>query len=211
MDTHRIGRALALAALAAGVAVACAPERAPLAPAARAARTELVAAPTVDGATKLVSWRAPALRRANALREDVTVGATIGPRGGRLAIPEAGFALDIPAGAVAAPTAFTVTALAGDLLAYEFGPSGSNFPVALRATQDLRDTQARKLRKGTTLNLGYFQTPADLDVAAGTANVAQEMRGTVDQSGRYLTVGIPHFSGWLILWRDGEEDSTQTP
>ena len=215
MRNLRITASLAVAALLTGAAVACAPDRAPLAPSVGMHAANVVA-PGSDSvsslSTKPTSWSASGLRRETPLAADITVEKVIGPRGGRLEIRAAGFSLDVPAGAVAQPTTFRVTALAGDMLAYEFGPSGAEFPVALRGTQELRGTLAHRLPRGATLTLGYFRTPSDVDAATGTAMVAQELSAVVDGSGHRLDFRIPHFSGWIILWRgDGGADSTQTP
>jgi hypothetical protein len=218
MRTNRFVTRLGLVALTAMAFGACAPDSVTTAPAFApgAAHASLDPADVpVDGAQAKPSPVAPVsvtgVRRARALASDVTVERVIGPRGGRLAVEGAGFTLVVPAGAVAVPTAFRVTALAGELLAYEFGPSGSSFAVPLQATQDLGATNVHRLPKRATLNLGYFAAPTDLDAAAGTAMIAQETSGTVHPGGRSATFPIPHFSGWIIHWRSGgTRDSTET-
>ena len=215
MRTNRFVTRLGLVALTAIAFGACAPDGVTTAPAnAPGAHASLDVA--IDGAhaqpTHLGALSVTGVRRAHALESDVMVEELIGPGGGRLEIEEAGFVLDVPAGAVAEPTAFRVTALAGELLAYEFGPSGSSFAVPLRATQNLKATNAHRLPKRASLRLGYFASPADVDAATGTATVAQEMMGAVHPGGRSATFAIPHFSGWIIHWRlDGSSDSTETP
>ena len=207
MRNLRVSASLAVLALLSGVAIACAPDRAPSAPsigprvADVAPTSELL---TTDAMrTQPTTWSVSGLRREQPLAADVSTSQVIGPRGGRLTIPEAGFVLDVPPGAVARETTIKVTALAGDMLAYEFGPSGTSFPVALRGTQDLKGTLAQRLPRGAQLSLGYFQAPSDLDASTGTAMVAQEVQATVDQSGHRLIFGIPHFSGWIVMWRGG--------
>ena len=218
MHSPRFARALAGAALAIGTVLGCAPERTPLAPPARRADllstvTSPVGETTEEVAlAKVGTWSLPALRRNAPLRADITVSATIGPRGGRLDIPAAGFALEVPEGAVLLPTEFRVTALAGDLLAYEFGPDGATFAVPLVATQDLKVPQVQRLPKRASLRAGYFRSASDLDRSSSTASVAQETGATVSATGHRLSFRIPHFSGWIILWRDGDSaDSTGTP
>ena len=212
MRNLRITAALAVALLT-GTAVACGPDRAPTAPAIGAPRADVASsADLLSADSRTASWSVAGLRRERPLASDITVRQVIGPRGGKLSIPAAGFTLDVPAGAVATETTFSVTALSGEMLAYEFGPSGTSFPIALRGTQDLSGTLAKRLPRGATLGLGYFRTPSDVDATTGTAMVAQEVRATVDQSGHRLTFGIPHFSGWIILWRgDGGADTTEVP
>ena len=214
MRTNRFATRLGLVALVAIAFGACAPDGVTTAPAIASGGPHATLDVAVDGAqaqpTREIS--VTGVRRARALESDVTVEELIGPRGGRLEVPEAGFALDVPAGAVAEPTAFRVTALAGEMLAYEFGPSGSTFAVPLQATQNLRATNVHRLPKRATLRLGYFASPADVDAAAGTATVAQETMGTVHPGGRSASFPIPHFSGWIIHWRSGDtSDSTETP
>ena len=212
MRNLRIAAALAVALLT-GTAVACAPDRAPTGPTIGAPRADV--APSADLLSadgRAATWSVSGLRRERPLARDISVRQVIGPWGGKLSIPGAGFTLEVPAGAVATATTFQVTALAGEMLAYEFGPSGSSFPIALRGTQDLSGTLAKRLPRGAKLGLGYFRTPSDVDSATGTAMVAQEVQATVDQSGHRVTFGIPHFSGWIILWReDGGADSTEVP
>ncbi len=216
MPTNRFATRLGLVALTALAFGACAPDGVTTAPASVRSSVQATRDVAVDGAqarpTDVGALSVTGVLRTHALESDVTVEELIGPRGGRLEIEEAGFVLDVPPGAVAEPTAFQVTALAGELLAYEFGPSGSSFAVPLQATQDLKATNANRLSKRAALRLGYFASPADVDAAAGTATIAQEMTGTVHPGGRSATFPIPHFSGWIIHWRSGDSgDSTQTP
>jgi hypothetical protein len=219
MRTNRFVARLGFVALTAMAFGACAPEgvtTAPaIAPGAAHASLDPAGDVPVDGAqakpSPLGRMSVTGVRRARGLASDITVERVIGPRGGRLEVEGAGFSLVVPAGAVAEPTAFRVTALAGELLAYEFGPSGSSFAVPLQATQDLRATNVHRLPTRATLNLGYFAAPTDVDAATGTAIIAQETTGTVHPSGRSATFPIPHFSGWIIHWRSGgTRDSTGT-
>ena len=69
--------------------------------------------------------------RAVPLKNDITVKAVIGSKGGTLTIPDAGLTLVVPAGAVKSNTTFTATAIAGRLVAYEFEPHGTTFAVPL--------------------------------------------------------------------------------
>ncbi|MGZ8412746.1 MAG: hypothetical protein ACXWZS_03395 [Gemmatirosa sp.] len=189
-----------------GTAMACAPDRSPTAPSLGASDVGAVRT-SVSGAAATKTWSVVGLRRAHPLRTDLTVTRVIGPRGGRLDHEAAGFTLEVPAGAVATPTTFRVTALAGEMVAYDFGPDGSVFPKALRATQDLRNTSAPRLPRNVSFTLGQIGADGKL-LAAPT----QEVTGTVDRTGRSVSFGIPHFSGWIVMWRDGRGgDSTEVP
>jgi hypothetical protein len=191
-----------------GAAMACAPDRSPTAPSLGASdvgavRTSVSSAAAASSPT----WSVVGLRRTRPLRTDLTVTQVIGPRGGRLDHAAAGFSLEVPAGAVAKATTFRVTALAGETVAYDFGPDGSVFPKALRATQDLRNTNAPRLPRNVAFALGQVDAAGRL-----MAGATQEVTGTMDRTGLSVSFGIPHFSGWIILWRDGSgSDSTEVP
>src|SRR5688500_13814830 len=81
------------------------------------------------------------LERKTALTKDITVSATIGDKGGTLSIPAAGLTVTIPAGAVKAQTKFSVTAIKGTMVAYEFGPDGITFAKSLAAQPALNVTK----------------------------------------------------------------------
>jgi hypothetical protein len=69
----------------------------------------------------------------------------------------------------------------------------------------------QRLPRRASLRAGYFRSAADLDHASATASIAQESGTTVSATGHRLGFRIPHFSGWIVLWRDGDPaDSTQT-
>ena len=75
-----------------------------------------------------------ALRRHEPLLTDVSTSQVIGVEGGEIVIPTAGVSLVVPALALSADTQITVTALAGDAVAFEFAPHGLQFlvPAAIR-------------------------------------------------------------------------------
>jgi hypothetical protein len=207
---------LAAVVLLTGAAMACAPDRSPMAPSLAASdvgapRTSISGADALTAIgslrTSSAAWSVVGLRRERALRSDLTVTQVIGPRGGRVSHAAAGFTLDVPAGVVSKPTTFRVTALAGEMVAYDFGPDGAAFPIALRGTQDLRVTNAPRLPRNASFTLGQISTDGRL-----AASVTQEVTGTVDRTGRSVSFGIPHFSGWIIMYRDGNgADSTEAP
>ena len=65
---------------------------------------------TVTVATRLVP-----------LEQELSASAVIGPEGGTLQLPEAGLRVTVPKNAVGTDVTFTVKALPGAMLAYEFG------------------------------------------------------------------------------------------
>jgi hypothetical protein len=213
MRTNRFATRLGLVALTTLSLGACAIDNAPSAPALAPGDPRAALLESSTQAAALAPYATNGLRRARPLAASVSAAQVIGPRGGRLELSEAGFAIDVPAGAVASATTFRVTALAGDMLAYEFSPSGTTFAVPLSATQDLRATNVGKLPKQGSLRFAYFTSPTETDGGMSAvlgAGLAMETRGTLQQSGRAASFPVPHFSGWIIHWRlDGTADSTE--
>lgn len=142
------------------------------------------------------------LRWRHQLKEDLSASAVIGPAGGVLALPATGVRLVVPPGAVARPTTFGVTALAGKLVAYDFEPAGSTFPVALRVEQDAAFIDTKRAPT-TAVIAGYFPSRANLDQALGTGSVTEVI--ATSWSSSTLTFPVWHFSGYIISWgRDGD-------
>jgi hypothetical protein len=139
------------------------------------------------------------LTRQKALPRDLTVAAEIGIAGGRLSIPAAGFELIVPPNAVRKPTRFTVTAVAGNLVAYEFGPHGTVFPTSLRAKQDLSVTNWNPLSV-RPLTAGYFQDRGALNHQYATALVSEVIEGLTMPLFRQFVWPIDHFSGYVVAW-----------
>jgi hypothetical protein len=192
-----------LAAVALGLAAAACADagRTPVAPDA-AAWAQQTAMPLLrKSATKV---RVSGIRWRKALERDESASAVIGPAGGVLALPTTGLRLVVPAGAVSQPTRFAATALAGKLAAYDFEPSGSVFPVALRVEQDLSFIDT-KHGDPTRAAAGYFPNRVDLDQARATGDVVELI--PVAWSTRTVTFPVWHFSGYIMSW--GFQDSEQ--
>ena len=139
------------------------------------------------------------LTRKQELTKDITVTAVIGSNGGRLAIPAAGFELVVPRYAVKKSTRFTVTAIKGKLVAYEFGPHGTNFPRSLQAKQDLSVTDWNLLSL-RPLTAGYFADRSDLNLQRATALVSEIIRGLTIPLTKQFNFPIDHFSGYVVAW-----------
>ena len=139
------------------------------------------------------------LTRKKPLAKDITVSAVIDKAGGRLQIPEAGFELVVPPNAVKTSTNFTVTALEGKLVAYEFGPHGTVFRRALQAKQDLSGTDWNLLAL-RPLMAGYFQEKSDLNPARATAVLSELIGGLTVPLTRQFSWPIEHFSGYVVAW-----------
>lgn len=140
-----------------------------------------------------------ALTRKTALTKDITVSATIGKAGGKLTIPAAGFELTVPAGAVKTNTVFTVTAVQGTLVAYEFGPHGLKFGVGLKARQDLSGTNWQPLSL-KPLIAGYFLERSQLDQLNAVALVSELISGVTTPLTKQFNWNIGHFSGYVVAW-----------
>ena len=88
------------------------------------------------------------MRRTEKLEKDETVtGQFTYYETGWLSLPEAGIHIYIPEGAVMSKerVAITLTALAGDAVAFEFSPHGITFAKPLQIRVDVDDTEAEYL------------------------------------------------------------------
>ena len=146
---------------------------------------------------RVVDTTVTALQRLVPLSGDVTRSAVIGPSGGLITIPEAGFTLVVPWGAVDAPTTISVTAVQGSTAAYEFEPHGMTFDRPLVFLQDLGVTSAVSGLLGTTFTGGYFQSRDDIS-PTGTAVVHELVPARVGFLSRTVGFPIQHFSGYLV-------------
>ena len=72
-------------------------------------------------------------------KTQVRVSQRVDQSGGRITIPETGFTMDIPAGALTAPLTITVTA-DDKYVAYRMEPTGTQFLKDVTVTQSLRTT-----------------------------------------------------------------------
>jgi hypothetical protein len=124
--------------------------------------------------------------------------AEIGPDGGVLSLPATGLTVVVPPGAVNKLTQFTVTALPGSAVAYEFAPAGLRFKVPLVATQSLRGTQAQAAGSDNPLSLfvGYFPDPNDI------TRVTESLSVTIDGANHSAEFRIWHFSGYIFATGD---------
>jgi hypothetical protein len=141
--------------------------------------------------------RAKGVKRGGKLPKDVTASVDVDWRGGQLAIPQVGITLIIPPLAVAQRTHITVTARAGNAMAYEFEPHGLRFRVPLIMSQDLRGSSWN----GSVLSLpalGYYADAATLDVENGLADIVEWLPSGVSLGSHTFIGLIPHFSGYMV-------------
>lgn len=138
------------------------------------------------------------LQRKERLEEPVTVRKTIDASGGTIAVPGTGLTVHVPQGAVLSSTEFTVTALAGRAVAYEFGPHGMEFAQPLQFVQDLSNFEVADNLKHVKLEGGYFRDTTSLLDNLLRAVVEEVLPATVDGEHMVVRFDMKHFSGYLV-------------
>ena len=142
---------------------------------------------------------AGALTRPLPLAVDVVASQTIGPEGGSFGIPAVGLRVVVPPKAVSAPTNFSVRALKGNVVAYDFSPHGTTFNVPLEVRQDLRTTAWYALPDLATMEAGYFSSLNQVDFQNGEALIDEFLPVTADVKGaKVFKFQVHHFSGYLL-------------
>ena len=139
------------------------------------------------------------LQRIVPLSSNITATKIIGSGGGTLSLPEAGLTVDVPAGAVAFPTVFSVTALAGRPVAYEFGPHGTKFAKPLTMSQDLHVSFVnQQIVSYMHFHAGYFSSQTNLINNLLRAVVGELLPATTDADNMVVRFNVSHFSGYLV-------------
>ena len=184
---------IALATL--GLLSACSPD-VPTAPAAVERSNGLIG--SVLGTTTGTLTQVTSLLRSSELATPITRSRTFDRAGGLLEIPELGFSLSVPAGAIPVESLrITVTAVAGKMVAYDFEPHGTKFLMPLTFTQELSGTNGlSSLLLGATLSGGYFKSNTQLNVSGGTALIDESF--SVLLRGTSASFKISHFSGYMV-------------
>ena len=141
---------------------------------------------------------AVALGRGGELADPVTVSAVIGAEGGTIEMPETGLTVIVPKGAVREDLTFTITTVPGDMLAYEFGPHGTEFRKPLRITQRLDLTVWEALGRPGRMEAGYFEGADDLDAEKGEVRVKAFLPVIVDPELQTARFKVKHFSGYML-------------
>ena len=121
------------------------------------------------------------------------VDKTIGKAGGVIEMPAHGLRFVVPAGALDKDVKITITALRGNVVAYEFAPHGLTFKVPARFEQNLGLTLVLPWQK---LGGGYFKTDSQVDVNAKKALIDETLNAK--KSNGWLTFPVRHFSGYLV-------------
>lgn len=202
-------RSLSTFALTAGIAIlafGCGSDSpvAPLGPTAPAPTAPAIAPDSASrsllgglfGGSQSTTTTVNALQRTKPLSAPITVSARIGILGGVLAIPQTGLTVVVPPLAVFSTTNFSVTALAGSAVAYQFAPHGIHFLTPLVVTQSLANTQSAGLLDA--LSLGYFQSTDDITNGGLLANVTELLSVQLDLLHLTAISTIWHFSGYIF-------------
>lgn len=192
---------------------ACSPERISAPAAAPTPSAGLLSSLTglVSGTTSTLT-KVPVVTRNTALSTDISVTQTIGSAGGVISMPAAGLTVTFSAGAVSAPTAITVTAFAGNKVAYGFEPHGIQFSAPVVVTQNMLLTSiANNSYALSQVQAGYFPDGKSDLLSDGTALVNELLPvklviGTVTGLINSLlgvkvetaSFVIRHFSGYLL-------------
>lgn len=128
----------------------------------------------------------------------------ISSKGGNIDVPGTGMQLQVPRGAVSSDTRFTITALPGNVVAYDFEPHGTFFPVPLKFVQHLDQTNFAHVHLppgfSPTVEGAYFVAPSLIDQSSGVAQVQELIPADSEWSfsGNSITFPIHHFSGYMI-------------
>jgi ZU5 domain len=140
--------------------------------------------------------RVKPLHRNAKLASVITVSGTIGASGGSLSIPEAGVTVTVPAGALLVPVKISMTALPGDVVAYDFAPHGLVFLKPISIAQRLAGTKekGKRDRSPDSVELGYFALPGQLGTLISEVD---ELSGG-SETGEVFTSSIWHFSGYML-------------
>ena len=200
--TSRRLAGVAIAAIAM-IAGACSETSEPSAPV-RSAQTSASAMNQV-ASTIPNSFLTYGLLRQKPLEEDVVVTKTVSSNGGSIDVPGTDFHLQIPKGAFDGKTmTFTVRALAGSTVAYDFEPHGTVFNVPLKFVQGLGHTNLKgaKPAPGWESHLAgaYFPNADMVDPETGLAVVTELLPADIDVTwnGSQISFPIWHFSGYLV-------------
>ncbi|HEX4934672.1 MAG TPA: hypothetical protein VFV33_15890 [Gemmatimonadaceae bacterium] len=167
-------------------------DNAPTAPVSQPAANAAVSATNAVTATASLS-SVNVLGRMKPFARPVSGSVRIGPQGGTILMPAAGLRLVVPPGAVDSVVTFSVTALAGNAVAYEFAPHGIRFKVPLQLQQGLGKTT---WLPGLTLRGAYFKDPSQVDTKARKARVDEMLPAM--RAGGDAVIEIHHFSGYLL-------------
>lgn len=140
------------------------------------------------------------LERKDELEENITVSAVISNRGGSIEIKDAGVTLIVPPNALNGATSmrFSVTALSGRSIAYEFAPHGTTFSAPLVVIQDVKKTNWKKVKDLFAVEGAYFTDTTRLSPDGTLAAVSEFRPALVELGKNKISFTVDHFSGYLV-------------
>jgi hypothetical protein len=136
-------------------------------------------------------------------RIEQSASAVIGPDGGTLSLSGSDFTMNIPSGALSAPTTITVVSKAGSHVAYEMLPHGLRFLRPVTATQGLQNTATYGTDDGNAVRTAYLPegrdaidvddstSPSELEAATtyfGASSVAESHVWVINHFSRYILI-----------------------
>ena len=135
---------------------------------------------------------------------DQTVSAVVGPDGATLSLPGADFSMNIPAGALSAPTTITIVSRAGSYVVYDMLPHGLRFAVPVTAVQGLSTVAGYGISASNSVRSAYLSqaneqvafdgsvSPVELEAATtyyyGVQPVAETHSWIVNHFSRYILI-----------------------
>lgn len=135
-------------------------------------------------------------------RVEQSASAVIGPDGGTLSLPGSDFTMNIPSGALSAPTTITVVAKAGSYVAYEMLPHGLQFLRPVTAIQGLQNTASYGSDDGNRVRSAYLPEGRDaIDVDDSASPSELESATTyfdADRAESHVWT-INHFSRYILI------------
>lgn len=140
---------------------------------------------------------AAALKRSQPLAYDVVVTRTIGPKGGKIKVEEAGVEVEVefPEGALKKEQRISVILPKGEYAQVRFEPHGLQFDKPVSVELEIEDTEAAgdaALLSG--LQVAYF---GDASVLTGVVKALEILNVEVDDE--KIRFGISHFSGYCVI------------
>jgi hypothetical protein len=143
------------------------------------------------------------LLRTVPLAAPITITKVIPSGGGGISVPGTDFQLQVPNGAFyGKQMRFTITALPGNVVAYDFQPHGYHFRKPLKFVQQLGHTNWKglKLPPGyrPVWNGAYFADASQIDLTTGQALVNELLPADVNIGGATLSFYLEHFSWYMV-------------
>ena len=136
-------------------------------------------------------------------RVEQTASAVIGLDGGTLSLPGADFTMNIPSGALSAPTTITIVAKAGSYVAYEMLPHGLVFLKPVRASQGLQNTATYGTDAGSSVRTAYLPEGRDEIALDDSASPSELEAATTYFSAPQVAEShvwlINHFSRYILI------------